>query len=426
MADVRPLNSLRYELDRVGGFEPVLSPPYDVIDPAQRAALAARSPFNVVGIDLPEPATTGGDPYENAATLLAEWQEAGALVRDDEPSFWVLTQDYLAPDGSRRTRSGFLAAVKIEEYGAGTIRPHERTHPGPKEDRLRLTRATKTNLSAIFALYSDSTGAARAAIAAQVAGEPHGEQIDDDGTVNRLWRVSDLDAQAALSEALEPAELLIADGHHRYETARIYADEIGGDGPHRFVLMDLVALEDPGLSVFPTHRLISGLSGDPARANALRETVERCFEVTELGSTDELPPNGLSPDGRLQFGYLDSRHKRPLRLVLRDQAIADEALADFPPPYRKLDAAVLEALILRGPLGLSEDDISHFNGLGYSRNDDEALALLESGEYDAAFFLSGAPIEQIQEIAAAGVKMPPKSTFFTPKVPTGLVFNPLS
>ena len=426
MADVRPLSSLRYELDRVGGFEAVLSPPYDVIDPAERAALAARSPFNVVGIDLPEPATAGGDPYENAATLLAEWQQAGALVRDDEPSFWILTQDYLAPDGSRRTRSGFLAAVKIEDYGAGKIRPHERTHPGPKEDRLRLTRATKTNLSPIFALYSDSTGAARATIAAQTEAEPHGQQIDDDGTVNRLWRVSDLDAQAALSEALDPAELLIADGHHRYETARIYADEIGGDGPHRFVMMDLVALEDPGLSVFPTHRLISGLADDPARANALRETVERCFEVTALESTDELPPNGLSPDGRLQFGYLDSRHKRPLRLVLRDQAIADEALADFPPPYRKLDAAVLEALILKGPLGLSEDDISHFNGLGYSRSDEEALALLESGEYDAAFFLSGAPIEQIQEIAAAGVNMPPKSTFFTPKVPTGLVFNPLS
>jgi len=426
MADVRPLNSLRYELDRVGGFEAVLSPPYDVIDPAQRAELAARSPFNVVGIDLPEPASAGGDPYENAATLLAEWQQAGALVRDDKPSFWILTQDYLAPDDSRRTRSGFLAAVKIEEYGAGKIRPHERTHPGPKEDRLRLTRATKTNLSPIFALYSDATGAARAAIATQTEAEPHGEQIDDDGTVNRLWRVSDLDAQAALSEALEPAELLIADGHHRYETARIYADEIGGDGPHRFVLMDLVALEDPGLSVFPTHRLISGLAGDPVRANALRETVERCFEVTELESTDELPPNGLSDDGRLQFGYLDSRHKRPLRLVLRDQAIADEALADFPPPYRKLDAAVLEGLILKGPLGLSEDDISHFNGLGYSRSDEEALALLESGEFDAAFFLSGAPIEQIQEIAAAGVNMPPKSTFFTPKVPTGLVFNPLS
>jgi uncharacterized protein (DUF1015 family) len=426
MADVHPLNSLRYDLDRVGGFGNVLSPPYDVIDPAQRAELEARSPFNVVGVDLPEPAIPGGDPYENAATLLAEWQQAGALVRDDEASFWILTQDYLAPDGSRRTRSGFLAAVKIEEYGAGKIRPHERTHPGPKEDRLRLTRATKTNLSPIFALYSDSTGAARATIAEQTAGDPHGEQLDEDGTVNRLWRVSDLDAQAALSEALDPAELLIADGHHRYETARIYADEIGGDGPHRFVLMDLVALEDPGLSVFPTHRLVGGLAADPERANALRQTIEECFEITELGSTDELPPNGLSADGRLQFGYLDSRHKRPLRLVLRDQKIADEVLADFPPPYRKLDAAVLEALILKGPLGLSEDDISHFNGLGYSRNDDEALSLLEGGQYDAAFFLSGAPIEQIQEIAAAGVNMPPKSTFFTPKVPTGLVFNPLS
>jgi uncharacterized protein (DUF1015 family) len=426
MADVRPLNSLRYDLDRVGDFEAVLSPPYDVIDPAQRAALAARSPFNVVGVDLPEPAIPGGDRYEHAATLLAEWQQAGALVRDDDPSFWILTQDYLAPDGNRRTRSGFLAAVKIEEYGAGKIRPHERTHPGPKEDRLRLTRATKTNLSPIFALYSDSTGAARATIAAQTEGEPYGEQIDEEGTVNRLWRVTDLDAAAALSEALDPAELLIADGHHRYETARIYADEIGGDGPHRFVLMDLVALEDPGLSVFPTHRLISGLADDPERAGALRTTIEECFEITELGSTDELPPNGLSADGRLQFGYLDSRHNRPLRLVLREQKIADDALADFPEPYRKLDAAVLEALILQGPLGLTEDDISHFNGLGYSRNDDEALALLESGEYDAAFFLSGAPIEQIQEIAAAGVNMPPKSTFFTPKVPTGLVFNPLS
>ncbi len=426
MADVRPLSSLRYDLDRVGGFGAVLAPPYDVIDPAQRAELAARSPFNVVGIDLPQPALDGGDPYEHAAELLGQWQQAGALVRDDEPLFWILSQDYLAPDGSRRTRSGFLAAVKIEQYGAGKIRAHERTHPGPKEDRLRLTRATKTNLSPIFALFSDSTGAARATIAAQTQGAPYGEQIDEDGTVNRLWRVTDLDAQLVLSAALEPAELLIADGHHRYETARVYADEIGGDGPHRFVLMNLVALEDPGLSVFPTHRLVSGLVGDPERANALRETIEACFEITELSSVDELPPSGLSADGRLQFGYIDSRHKRPLRLVLRDQQIADEALSEFPAPYRKLDAAVLEALILKGPLGLSEDDISHFNGLGYSRSDAEALALIESGEFDAAFFLSGAPIEQIQAIAAAGVNMPPKSTFFTPKVPTGLLFNPLS
>ncbi len=426
MADVQPLQTLRYDLDRVGSFDAVLSPPYDVIDAAQRAELAARSPFNVVQLDMPEATTPDGDPYEAAAAHLADWLEQGALVRDEQRSFWILTQDYLAPDGSRRTRSGFLGAVRIEDYGAGRIRPHERTHPGPKEDRLRLTRATKTNLSPIFSLYCDADGTARALLAEQSQGQPYGEQIDADGTVNRLWQLTDRTAQEALTQALSQAELLIADGHHRYETARTYADQIGGEGAHRYVLMNLVALEDPGLSVFPTHRLISGLADDAQRANALRQTIEQCFEVTELASVDELPPNGLSADGRLQFGYLDTRHKRPLRLILRDQSIADKALADFPEPYRSLDTAVLEALILTGPLGLSEDDISHFNGLWYSRSDEEAVAKVESGEFDCAFFLSGAPIEQIQAIAAAGVNMPPKSTFFTPKVPTGLVFNPLA
>ncbi len=426
MADVQPLQTLRYDLDRVGGFDAVLSPPYDVIDAAQRAELAARSPFNVVQLDLPEATTPDGDPYEAAAAHLADWLEQGALVRDEQRSFWILTQDYLAPDGSRRTRPGFLGAVRIEDYGAGRIRPHERTHPGPKEDRLRLMRATKTNLSPIFSLYSDADGTARAVLAEQSQGQPYGEQIDADGTVNRLWQLTDHAAQEALRQALSQAELLIADGHHRYETARTYADQIGGEGAHRYVLMNLVALEDPGLSVFPTHRLISGLADDAQRANALRQTIEQCFEVTELASVDELPPDGLSADGRLQFGYLDGRHKRPLRLILRDQSIADKALADFPEPYRSLDTAVLESLILTGPLGLSEDDISHFNGLWYSRSDEEAVAMVESGEFDCAFFLSGAPIEQIQAIAAAGVKMPAKSTFFTPKVPTGLVFNPLA
>ncbi len=426
MADVQPLKTLRYDLDRVGGFDAVLSPPYDVIDAAQRAELAARSPFNVVQLDMPEATTPEGDPYEAAAAHLADWLEQGALIRDEQRSFWILTQDYLAPDGGRRTRSGFLGAVRIEDYGAGRIRPHERTHPGPKEDRLRLMRATKTNLSPIFSLYSDADGTARAVLAEQSQGQPYGEQIDADGTVNRLWQLTDRAAQEALTQALSQAELLIADGHHRYETARAYADQIGGEGAHRYVLMNLVALEDPGLSVFPTHRLISGLADDAQRANALRQTIEQCFEVTELASVDKLPPDGLSADGRLQFGYLDGRHKRPLRLVLRDQSIADKALADFPEPYRSLDTAVLETLILTGPLGLSEDDISHFNGLWYSRSDEEAVAMVESGEFDCAFFLSGAPIEQIQAIAAAGVTMPPKSTFFTPKVPTGLVFNPLA
>jgi uncharacterized protein (DUF1015 family) len=424
MAHVHPLRALHYDLAVVGSLDAVCSPPYDVIDPEQRAELAARSPFNVVRIDLPEPAEPGGDPYTHAATQFAAWREAGAVVRDDEPAFWALSQTYAGPDGVARTRNGFLARVRVQDYGPGTIRPHERTHPGPKEDRLRLTRATQANLSPIFSLFSDPAGDAWAALEPHTSEAPYATQTDADGTVNRLWRVVDPETIGDVHDALADAELLIADGHHRYETARVYADEIGGEGEHRYVLMHLVALEDPGLMVFPTHRLVSGLKDDPARQEALAATLRECFDITELASTDDLPP--AQSDGPLQLGYIDAHTRRPFRLTLKDQGIADRALADFPEPYRRLDTAIVEALILQGPLSLTEDDISHFKGLGYSRSDAEALELITSGAYDAAFYLPGASVEQIGEIAAAGVNMPPKSTFFTPKVPTGLLFNALS
>ena len=252
--------------------------------------------------------------------------------------------------------------------------------------------------------------------------EPFGELTDDDGTTTRLWRLADPAAIDTVQGALASAELLIADGHHRYETARVYADEVGGEGDHRYVLMCLVALEDPGLTVFPTHRLVSGLAGDDARIEALTTTLRDHFEIAQIEEADLRPPDG---DGPLQMGYLDSHFRRPFRLTLKDQAIADRALADMPEPYRRLDTAVLERLILMGPLGLTEDDISHLNGLGYSRTDEEAVALVTDRRYDAAFFLRSSPVRQVQEIAAAGVNMPPKSTFFYPKVPTGLLINPL-
>ena len=424
MADVQPLRALHYDLEVVGSLNAVCSPPYDVIDPQQRAALAARSPHNVVGIDLPEAATPGGDPYAHAAQLLEHWQAEGAIVRDAEPALWVLTQEYTGPDGARRTRSGFFARVAVTGYGPGRIRPHERTHPGPKADRLRLTRATRTNLSPIFSLYDDPSGAAWGALEPVTHTPPHGALEDEEGTVSRLWRVADPAVIDAVRTALGPADLLIADGHHRYETARVYAEEIGGEGEHCHVLQYLVSLEDPGLTVFPTHRLVDGLRDDPARQAALAATLREHFVIEELDDVAQLaPPDG---DGPLQLGYIDAHLQRPFRLTLKDQAIADRALAGFPEPYRRLDTAVLEALILTGPLGLSEDDISHFRGLGYSRNDAEALDLIRSGTFDVAFFLRGTPVRQIREIAAAGVNMPPKSTFFVPKVPTGLLFNPLS
>jgi uncharacterized protein (DUF1015 family) len=416
MADVQPLNTLRYDPAVAGPLEGLIAPPYDVIDADARAELAARSPYNVVELDLPE-------SYEGAARTLGEWREKGVLVQEDEPALWVLRQDFTAPDGDARTRTGFLARVRVEEYGAGRIRPHERTHPGPKEDRLKLTRATGANLSPIFSLFPDASGAARETLAGVTREDAFARVTDGEGTENTLWRVADPDRIAALQGALADAELLIADGHHRYETARVYAEEVGGEGDHRYVLMLLVALDDPGLLVFPTHRLLTGLKESAEKQIAIRDTARRDFEIEELDDPTKLePPAG---NDRVTFGYMDSFFKRPFRFTLKDQSIADEALAGMPAPYRRLDTAVLEAIILRGALHMSEDDISHLRGLDYSKSLGDAIERVESGAADAGFFMRATPVEQVREVAAAGESMPPKSTYFYPKVPTGLVFNPL-
>ena len=422
MAHIEPLTALHYELAKTGGLQPVVAPPYDVIDAAQRAELEARSPFNVVRIDLPRPTATQADPYAHAAELIGEWEGEGVLVTDDAPALWPIEQDYTGPDGAARTRRGFLARVRVEPYGAGRIRPHERTHPGPREDRLRLTRATQANLSPIFSLFSDPDGAVQQALAAATSEQsPWGSSTDDDGTVNRLWRVTDPATIKATTDALNGAELLIADGHHRYETARVYADEIGGEGAHRYVLMCLVALQDPGLTVFPTHRLVRGLSS--AQQESLANTLRANFDVEPLDDPSALTPER---DGdTIRFGYIDSHFRKPYRLTLKDPATADAALPDHAEPYRRLDTAVLEALVLKGPLEMTDERIDHLDGLGYARDDAQALELVTTGEFDAAFFMAPTPVERIQAVAAAGENMPPKSTYFYPKVPTGLVFNAL-
>jgi uncharacterized protein (DUF1015 family) len=422
MADVQPLRALHYDPAVAGPLADVVAPPYDVIDADQRAELVARSPYNVVAIDLPQ-----GEPdrYAAAGELFESWQLQGALTRDREPALWAHTQDYTGVGGTssneRRTRRGFFCRVRIEDYGPGRVRPHERTHPGPKEDRLRLTRATRANISPIFSLYSDPTNAAWSALAPATEATPWGEVTDADGTVHRLWRVVDPQAIAAVQEAIRDAELLIADGHHRYETMQAYAEEVGGDGEHRYILMCLVALEDPGLTVFPTHRLVRGLSNE--RREALEQALARDFEIIEVSSDEVTPEPGRGP---LALGLVDERGGRARRLTLKDQAIADAALPGRSQAYRELDTGVLETLLLKNALGLSDEDISHFNGMFYARDTAEALALVRSGEYDAAFLMRPTPVGQVSEIAAAGENMPPKSTFFFPKLLTGLLFNPLS
>ena len=415
MADVQPLRAIHYDLRTAGPLSRVVAPPYDVIDADLRRDLVARSPHNVVEIDLPE----GEDPYARAGELFERWQMDGVLVRDSEPALWAMTQSYRGPDGAERVRHGLFCRVRVTDYGPGLIRPHERTHPAAKEDRLRLMRATRANLSPIFSLYDDPAGAAWKAVEPATAAPPWGEVADDDGTVHRLWRIADPGAIERVQAALADRELLIADGHHRYETARTYAEEIGGEGDHRYVLMCLVSMSDPGLTVFPTHRLVGRLP-DERRAR-LEEELERDFEVQEVDVEQVVPEGG---NGTPTYGFLD-QGGRSLQLRLGSPASVERALADHSPSYRRLDTAVLEKLVLEDTLGLTEDDISHQRGLAYARDLDQARQLLGSGDYELAFLLRPTPIEQVQAVAQAGETMPPKSTYFYPKLLSGLLFNPL-
>jgi uncharacterized protein (DUF1015 family) len=428
MADVRPIFATHYDLDVVGSLQEVAAPPYDVIGPELRAELLERSPYNAVAIDLPKPygetgpQRTEDDPYERAARLMDEWREAGALVSDSEPAIWAMTQDYTGPDGAARTRHGILARVRVEDFSAGQVLPHERTLPGPKKDRLDLTHATKHNLSAIFSL---STRDPWSLVAPAIEGEaPWGEASDESGTVTRVWRVGDPAIHAQVSELLGEAQLLIADGHHRYETAIAYRDEAGGEGDHEYTLMALTGLDDPGLTVFPTHRLLSGLRDDPEHQRALGEGLRELFDATEV-PLEQLDP--LGADGVGVFGLYDSFHRKAFRLQLKDSAIAalDEQLAGKPEAYRRLDAAILETLVLKGIAGLSEDDILAKRGIGYSKSVEDSLALLDEGTYDVAFVLRPIPVDQVKAICESDENMPPKSTYFFPKVLTGLVFNPV-
>jgi uncharacterized protein (DUF1015 family) len=417
MAEVRPLKALHYNLGAISSLADVTAPPYDVIDAKRRADLVARSPFNVVEIDLPV-SSPGADPYEHAAQTLEAWTLQGVLTPDRDPAVWALAQEYRGPDGATRTRRGLMARTRVTEYGPGRVRPHERTQPGPKEDRLRLTQATRHNLSPIFALHP---GDAWRHVEPELTHQPWGEVLDDDGTRHRVWRIADPGIVESIGAELADAELLIADGHHRYETARTYAESIGGEGPHRYTLMCLVSLDDPDLTIFGTHRLLSEL--DANALERLGSAIPEHFHVEEV----EVERLDLGdPEGAGVFGYLDGRTRKGFLLRLRDTTGVDAALAGRSDAYRRLDTVILEELILKRTLGFTDEDIAAKRGLGYATGVEDALRLLDQGEYQCAFLLRATPVAQVREVATAGETMPPKSTYFFPKILTGFVFNPLS
>ena len=352
VARVTPFRAVRYDESRAGPLASLIAPPYDVIGAEERDRFLAESPYNVVHLTLPDDAA-------DAARLWADWQAEGVLARDDEPALRWLRQDYVGPDGVDRTRDGLVAALRVEPYSARVVLPHERTHAGPKEGRMRLLRALRAHVEPIFLLYEGALAAP--------AGEPSVD-VELDGVRNRLWRV-----EGDPPPQLAAAQLLIADGHHRYETALAFHEQEGSE-ESAWLLAVIVPTEQEGLTIFPTHRLAAHVE-----LKCTESSKESALELLRRGQGPVL--------------YQDGR----AHLLVTDAAQAD--------------VEAVEPLI-RGPVR-------------YTPRADEAIAVVDRGEAGAAVLLRPPTIEQVRRVAEQGETMPQKSTYFFPKLPSGLLFLPL-
>ncbi len=395
MAVVRPLAGWRYDPARVGDIGQVLAPPYDVITPAEQAELYARSPYNVIRLILPREAERGA----TAARTLREWIDAGILRPDPEPAVYLYSQQFSLPDGSTRRRDGLLCRLRLEDFASGVVRPHERTLPGPKADRLAILRATGANLSAIFGLYDRAGEPVRELLGGAALGAP---LVDVSGW-HQLWRVSDSAAIARVQAALAQESIIIADGHHRYETALAYRDEQPGNEAAEYVLAYLANMEEEGVVILPTHRLVRG----PLRVDG--PTLEA--RLREAFALEPLDPRRRRSAGEIDCVLPD----RPLRL--RAGPAARARLGDLPPVLRELEVELLRRAILEPILGAGAEE------LDFTHEDDEALAAVTDGRAAVAFLVNPPSMAQVRQVCLAGEVMPEKSTYFYPKLATGLVFS---
>ena len=423
MADISPFAGLRYAADRVGDLASVLCPPYDVISDDERGQLEARHPENVVRLELPR----GADDtrYATAARLLASWTAEGILRPDARESFYVYEQQF-GYGGQRYTRRGFFAAVRLEPFERRVVLPHEKTLSAPKEDRRRLLRATRTQISPVFGLYRDASGAARTIIDEAASAAPAVDATTTDGVRHRLWPITSAAALDGLRVLLADKQILIADGHHRYETMLGLAPEMrpldvaAGAAASDFAMMFLARAEDPGLLVLPTHRMVSNLPD--FQFDGLRAAAAAAFDIAEGDETtaseidDRLARQGS--DKRVVFAVRAPGRSKTLWLSLK--SILDLS-ALGPPALRRLDVTVLHGIILGPILAIDAAAMAKQTFLTYTHDTEEALARLAAGEVQAAFFMNPTKVDEVLTACEAGCLLPQKSTYFLPKLATGLV-----
>lgn len=434
MTDVRPFQGFRYHLGPTEDLATVLTPPYDVINPAEQNAYYERHPLNIIRLELgcDEPGDDVlANRYSRAAALFAQWRLEGHLQPDLVPSIYLYQQQFTAL-GQTYARTSIVARVRLEPWEAGVILPHERTLAKPKSDRLRLLRACTANLSPIMALYDDPKKAINKILSKTLKGASMADCTDDQGERHTLWAITDPETVAKLTATFAPSKLYIADGHHRYETALAYREEVResqrGLAPNdaaNFVMMALVATNDPGLVVLPTHRLIRGVTTaqltNLPKALAAYWTVEALPKQSGTALIAALAAAGQ--DGTVAAVVATMQQQWLLRRTPASAArlaTTGEAAA-----WQNLDVAAVHELIVDEALGIPRDAISTSDQISYTRDAEHALAALTKGEAQVAILLNPTRPEQVRDVASVGGRMPQKSTYFYPKLITGLVINPL-
>jgi uncharacterized protein (DUF1015 family) len=436
MAIIEPFRGLRYNPSKFCDLSDVITAPYDRIHVAEQAQYYEQSPYNVVRIiqgKRSSEETADNTVYTRAKAYMLNWMTEEVLIRDPEPTLYVLEQRFTTPDGVAHLRRGLTAALKLTTFDEGVVLPHEHTLQGPKIDRLELTRATETGWGQIFMLYPDAQATINTLLQpfldAHMPAIVYDRVVEPDVEQN-FWVLNDPDLIAQVKEAMETVgPLIIADGHHRYETALNYRAMMRDQHPEappeaafNYVMVTLVSMDDPGLVVLPTHRLIHSYAkmGNLALLKALGAHFD-IEEQSSLGELQEALEQAVPEHPR--FGFYDGDYRL---LTLKSLGTMEQLLADRDHAFRTLDVTILHELVIEHTMGLSKESVQNRENIDYLRDPVPGLTAVDEGEANFLFLLNPTRMRQVQDCTLAGERMPQKSTDFFPKVVSGLVAMPLS